>query len=309
MKIMDFSHLTSPLKQLDGFWSTLEEKLNRMIRPSEYDDVFDRVVENDEVFLFIKAPNHLCTVDYNLFLPLDSKVLPASYQKVVNLLSARSSNIPQVPLGSLPVGLLPETFRYMQVLKFHESKQIQLKCFSSSNGILHNNNRTQLQSFKKQISAFGNGGGGMILLGVNDNGEVIGQKMAGGSEVDLEKRMDSIVKEMSRAWSFTPQRKIHWDMKLIPVINYMVPNSVVVIYIAGMRNLGGIFTSFPKSFELKSSECERKEVIDQIDFQQWKRRMLCRTQGESKGWYTCIINCISGPYQAQNVLNKSNFII
>ena len=98
----------TPLKMLDDFWSNLEEKLITMIKPSVYDDVFDRIINGDEIFLFVKAPNHLCTVEFNLFTPLDAKKLPATYDKVLKLLKQRkkSTSVPQVPIQKLPA--LPE---------------------------------------------------------------------------------------------------------------------------------------------------------------------------------------------------------
>ena len=294
MEITDISNFKFPLKQLDEFWSTLEEKVKSMISPSEYADVFDRVVreEDGKVFLFIKAPNHLCTVNFNncLFLPLDAKTSPASYQKVKELLSKKNNAaIPQDPLKHLPLHLLPKRFRYKQVLNFHESKQVQLKNFPPKNGILHNNNQTQRESIKKQISAFGNGSGGMILLGVKDNGEVHGQDMQNDSIADITSRVVSIIKEMSTTWSFSPERKVHWEIEFFPIAG-MDSNFVIVIYVAGMRNLGGIFAKYPKSFELRPG-FGGEVVIHCLDFEEWKQRILCGTNKESKGWY---IRALSG---------------
>ena len=62
---------------------------------------------------------------------------------------------------------------------------------------------------------------------------------------------------------------------------------MIVVRIAGMRNLGGIFTKCPKSFELLNpSESDGGEEIVALDFSQWKERILlsaCRS--ESKGKY------------------------
>ena len=290
MKIDGFSAFTS--RQMDIFWLTLERKLNLMVQPSAYADVLDRKIKDDEILLFIKAPKHFCTVDYNLFLPGDVGVLPATYHKVQELLSKKClkkenkiSDIPQVSLEDLPVNLLPETFNFKEVLNVHESKQIQL--FSSKNKLLHNNTRTQNEAFKKLISAFGNGNEGMIILGVEDTREVCGQSLEGDSEAELEERVESIVNEMSKTWHFTPRKGIHWNMQFFPVVGMlgMQANSVIVIYIAGMQNLGGIFTKCPKSFELqRPSGSDGEEKIVCLDFHQWKQRMPRGTHpDESKG--------------------------
>ena len=292
MKITDFSTVPFPLKRLDEIWSGLEDKLITMISPSTYGDVFDREIKGDEVFLFMRAPNHWCTIDYNLFVPFDAKTLPATYDKVLDLLSKNTSGKkknskkvgPQVPLEKLPVNKLPEQFHSGAVLKFHEAKKIQFKHFSSHNGILHNNNSTQRESLQKCISAFGNEIGGMILLGVTDEGEVVGQKMEEDSKGETEKRVESIVNDMSRSWVFTPERKIHWDIKFFPVVG-KDSSFVIIIYIAGMQNLGGIFVKCPTSFELLTSpEHGKQDVIHQLDIEDWKKRMLCGTGNRSKGW-------------------------
>ena len=105
MKIHDFSRYEPGKlnKKIDIFWQTLEQKLNPMIQPSTYDDVFDKELQGDTILLFIKAANHLCTVDYNMHLPFDAASLSRpTYEKVVDLLSWRESlenHIPKVPFN------------------------------------------------------------------------------------------------------------------------------------------------------------------------------------------------------------------
>ena len=108
----------------------------------------------DTIFLFLKAVNHFCTVDYNLHLPGDAGVLLPTYNKVVDLLSKRSLNmdVPRVPVTDLPVGILPETFTYEDVLNFHKSKQVQFKYFRSKHPILHSSNLQENRKIERQIS-------------------------------------------------------------------------------------------------------------------------------------------------------------
>lgn len=280
MKIDGFSNFSHEYinKQLDKFWSKVEAKLNPLILPLTYSVIFDRVLEGDKILLSIKAPDHFCSLDHNLFSACDTSVLPASYNKVVELLSkTKEGNIPEVQIQDIPKSeLLPKTFTYREVLTFHESKSIQFKCFPSGNKILHNNNRTQHEQIRRHISGFGNVSGGVILLGVDDCGRVVGQSMEGDSEKEVEGRIRLVIDKMSKTWSFTPEKNLHWDVKFFPVVN-KESNSVIVIYIAGMQNLGGIFTGFPKSYEI----CECKKGCHWLDFQQWKQRMLGQT---SLGW-------------------------
>lgn len=296
IKITDYWDVKpSPPKQWDTFWSALEQKLVPMIQPSEYGDIFDRKDNDDEVWLFIKAPDHLCTVDFNLYSALDAKNSQATYKKVQELLSEGhvgggrnyKDPDPQFPLENLLVDLQPEDFKFKNIPHFHESKNVQFKYYTSSNGIFHNNNGTQIDDFRKQISAFGNGSGGMILLGVKDNGEVFGQVMDEHDKAILQERVETIIDNMRCSWMFTPKRGIHWNMQFFPVED-TESSFVIVILIAGMQNLGGIFTKCPESYKLKSPERGRKLETQPIDVLEWRKRMLCRTEGDSKGWFMYI---------------------
>ena len=271
-------------KMLDEFWSKLEDKLMPIINPSFYHELFDRTINGtDEIFLFVNAPNHWCTMEFNLFTPLDTKKLPATYEKVLKLLKQRekSSSVPQVPIQKLPP--LPEPFVLNAVLEIHESKEVQLKRYTSSRGLLHKKNRTQQDEIREWISAFGNGSGGLIVLGVDDEtGKITGQLLEGDSKDEVRRKISSIVDKMSQAWCFIPKRGVHWDLKFFPVEKSNSAMTVVVIYIAGMQNLGGIFTKCPRSCELRPGR-DGKEEVHQLNFEDWKQQMLCATRDESKG--------------------------
>ena len=280
IKITNFDKFSSPLKKLDEYWSIFEEKLIPMIQPSVYCDVFDRKINGNEVFLFVKAPNHLCTVRFNLFTRLDTRALPATYDKVLNLLKEKkkSANLPQVSLKDLPA--LPKKFRYQEVLPFHESKKIELKYYTSSNELLHEKNSTHLEALARNISAFGNGSGGLIIFGVEDKtGKIYGQPMQKDSPKEVENRVVSIVQEMSKGWSFSPEKGVHWDINFFPVVG-KESNSVVVVKVAGMANLGGIFTKCPRCFELILNG---EKEIHRLNLREWKKRMLQDIQDDSKG--------------------------
>lgn len=293
MKIDDFSNFEAGdlNKKIETFWQTLEQKLNPMIQPSTYDDVFDKKLEGDTIHLFIKATNHLCTVDCNMHLPFDSASLSRpTYEKVVHLLSCRESpenRIPEIPLTDLPTDLLPKQFTYKKVLDFHESKQVQLKYFTSENGLFHSKNQRAQDKIAEQISSFGNGSGGLILIGIEDNGEICGEDIQGDhGKAYWETGFQAMINEMSKTWSFTPKQREHWDIKFFPV-DGTKSSFIIVVLIAGMRNLGGIFTKCPKSFELLNpSGSDGEEEIVPLDFHEWKQRMLRGTfLGQSKGEY------------------------
>ena len=294
LKIGDFSRYKKGdlNKRMDIFWQTLEQKLNPMIQPSTYDDVFDKKLEGDTILLFIKATRHLCTVDYNMHLPFDAASLSRpTYEKVVDLLSRRESlenHIPEVPLTDLPIDLLPKQFTYKEVLDFHESKQVQLKYFTSKNGLFHPNNQRAQDKIAEHISSFGNGSGGMILIGIEDKtGEILGQEITADGKAEWESGFQAMINRMSEtSWSFTPKKGEHWGMEFFPV-DGTKSRCVIVVRIAGMRNLGGIFTKCPKSFELRNpSGSDGEEQIVPLEFHEWNQRMLCSTcPGQSKGEY------------------------
>lgn len=289
MKIADFQSPSSKDKRpsknpLDSFWKTIEPKLKAMVKPATYDEVFDRceVFESDEIFLYISTPGHFCSMEYNLFIPGDAGLDEASYEQTVSLLlkeSQRKRRKPSVDVSLKDLPAVPRMFRYKEVLSFHESKRIQLKHFRSET-ILDSNNRTQRQGISKQISAFANASGGVILLGVTDEGEVNGLNLERNSKEDIEERINSILNKMF--CSFTLERKVHWDMEFLCVSECESSTIIVVIYVAGMGS--SVFAACPKSFELRCDE-DGKEGVHLLEFDEWKQRMLSGMdlQGTSKG--------------------------
>ncbi|XP_068711826.1 schlafen family member 13-like isoform X2 [Montipora foliosa] len=273
MKIANFDNSKSLLDQLDTFWQSLESKLDAMIKPSEYAEVFDRVVEKDVILLFVKAPGHCCTVEFNLFLAGDAKKTEASFKETVRLLQDRPlgtrKDFRRIPLQELPS--LPESFSYEQKLDFHESKQIQFKWFPSKNPLLHGNNRTQRETIVNQISAFGNCSGGIILVGVRNDCTVLGQDMTSkeNSREDIESRIRSLIEDMK--WPCICERKVFWDIKFLPVAG-KENCFVIAIYVAGIK--GGVFTKKPKSYELRLEDDGKQQSISHLEFVEWKKRML-----------------------------------
>ena len=101
-----------------------------------------------------------------------------------------------------------------------------------------------------------------------------------------------MINEMRKTWNFTPKQREHWDIEFFPV-DGTKSGFVIVVLIAGMRNLGGIFTKCPKSFVLQNpSGSDGGEEIVALDFSEWKQKMLRSTcLGPSKGEY---VACLSG---------------
>ena len=286
IKIADFQSITKD--SVDNFWKTIAPRLSALITSSlTYDEVFDRLEFSDEVLLFIRAPQHFCTLKYNLFLPSDASANEASYEQTLKLLekqpSKRGKKKEPYPIGVPLNGLrkVPKTLRYNQSLGFQESKQVQFKELTSKTYLDRNNHR-QRQSVKRWISAFANGSGGVILLGVSNEGRVLGLKLsaeAKNSREDMEERVSSLFDNM--VCDFTLERKTYWDMEFVPVVD-SESSAVIVIYVAGMASCGGVFTNYPKSFELKFCEDGIKVSIP-LDFKDWKERMLSGMDLQSSG--------------------------
>lgn len=285
IKIADFQSLAKD--SVDNFWKTIEPRLSALITSSlTYDEVFDRLEFSDEVLLFISAPQHFCTLKYNLFLPSDVSANEASYEQTLKLLEKQPSKRGKkkklypigVPLNNLPT--VPKMLKCNQSLSFHESKQVEFKHWTSDKYLDHNNHG-QRQSVEKWISAFANGSGGVILLGVTNKGCVLGQELnADNSPEVMEQRVSSLFNKM--ICDFTLERETHWDMEFVPVVGSK-SKAVIVIYVAGMASCGGVFTNFPKSFELKSCGKDGNKVPIQLDFKGRKERMLSGMGLQSSG--------------------------
>ena len=274
---------------VDNFWKTIEAKLQGLLKSSlTYNEVFDLKVDSDEILLFINAPQHFCSLKYNLFVPGDAAVCEANYDQTVKLLQMETVQGKRQKCSSVDVALkylpkVPRTLSCKEELRLIESKQVQFKHFRSET-YLDSNNRTQCQGISKQISAFANASGGVILLGITDEREVCGLKInEKNSKENIEERVNAIVEKMSRESNFSLQRKVHWDMEFVPVSS-SDSNVVVVIYVAGIGSSGGVFVKCPKSFELRSGDDGRK-VPCLLNFEEWKKGMLSglELRSNSKG--------------------------
>ncbi|XP_022781911.1 schlafen family member 11-like isoform X3 [Stylophora pistillata] len=273
MKIADpQSKGASKKDPVDCFWQTIEGQLKTMIRPSKYDDVFDRRVFSDKILLFVNAPKHLCTMKYNLFVSGDSGVDDANYDDVVGFLKLESdshkrnlkSNI-QVPLQDLPP--IPCTFFHQKVISLMECKQVQFKDFASDSLLF--SHPKQRFSIARQLSAFGNCDGGVLLIGVRDDRRVSGVDMVKNKKEHVEECVSSLVDKM--CCNFKLQRGIHWDLTFSDVSG-SESKSVIVVKMAGMRDAGGIFGKCPESYILQCDE-DGQQVPHQLDFDKWKGRM------------------------------------
>ena len=273
MKISDPQTCSTSKKDpVDSFWQTIEEQLRKMIRPSKYKKVFDRSVLSDKILLFINAPSHVCTMKYNLFLPGDAGVYEATYDDVVDFLNLKADGPKQdlnsyirVPLKELPE--VPDHFFDQEIISLIECKQVQLKEFTSDSPLFSNHKQRFL--IARQLSAFGNCDGGVLLIGVADDRRVSGVDMEKNSKEHVKECVISLVKKI--CCDFEIKRGIHWDLKFSDVSG-SESKSVIVIKMAGFRNSGGIFGKCPESYELRCDE-NGQQVPHPVAFDKWKERM------------------------------------
>ena len=274
-------------QHLDKFWQTLEEKLSDLVKPSTYNDVFDRhLVGSEDILLFINAPQRLCTIHYNLYFAGDAGAHESTFEQAVELLQKldncrkKPSNYVDICLKELPK--LPKVFIFEENCEYQESQQIQLKHFSGTEQILRSHG--QRERVQKHISAFANTNGGIILVGVNDSGIVLGVDMKKNNQDEIIKRVISMIENMK--FPITQERKVHWDIDFIPVSGCEITQdlAVVAIKVAGMKSLGGIFMKHPESYELDH------DTVRVVEFDQWKQRMLSgsKLQTDTKGLHFLI---------------------
>lgn len=286
---MEFSELqndsTSKKDSVDSYWRKIEPSLREMIYPASYNDVFDRCLPPNQIQLFVNAPNHFCTKKYNLYVPSDGSVLPASRDEVAEILRQKprgskrriNSNV-RFALKDLPE--IPEKFSCKEEFDLTESKQLQYKNFTSGDDLFVNH--SQREKICRQLSAFGNCDGGVILLGVTDDRKVHGVEIAEDRKEYVVEKVRSLVSKVCR--NFEPVRGVHWDVAFSTVSGSQ-SNSVLVIKMAGIEDSGGIFGKCPESYELGRDENGR-QVARLLEFHEWKKRTesdRARWQGSSKG--------------------------
>lgn len=262
IKLENYSHLRPSTfwKKLDSIWQTFENKLAPAIQPLSYSDLIDRKIENDVISFFIKAPDHLITLEYNLFLAGDARTHKASFNKTLELLA----DTPRCKFSLEKLPCLRVTFVYEETLDFHESRVVQLKDYSSSSHTVVEKINKEKYGIQKQLSAFANVTGGIALLGISDKSIVHGYPMDFDefSFIKCERVVKSLIEEME--WCCTPRRFTHWNVKFFPVQN-KENHFVIAIYVAGME--GAVFARGPKSYKVG------QDTAHLLTFKEWKQRV------------------------------------
>ena len=271
MPIANFKSLTPPVSDLDTFWKRVEPNLKKLIEPQSYAEVFDREYDDvsGKVLLFMKRkPNHFYTWKFHLFFVGDSETSEASYTQVKSVVINKSSNHKDT-LSSLPT--LNEEFFSDKRVGFHESKQIQLKCYESQKLLDPHSNHKQCDNVRRAISSIANGSGGVLVLGITDDGVAKGQNLEGDSKEAVVERVNTLISKMQWPPSVEPAQGKHWDVKFCPLKdkeNYFI----IKIYV--VRVPGGVFAKCPESFELHACEDSAEGQVHRLSFNEWHHRMV-----------------------------------
>jgi len=290
MPIANFEKVEAPERDLDTFWKRVEPNLKKLIAPQSYADVFDREFDGNsgKVYLFMKGnPNHFYTKKFNLFLVGDAETTEASCTEVKSVLTKKRPNR-KGTLYDLPK--VDEEFVNGKRVGFHEGKQIQLKHFQSRTFLDPHSNHKQCDSVRRAISSFANGSGGIIFVGITDDGVARGHNLEGVSKEATVEKVKTLIDKMQWPPGVSPLREEHWDVKVFPLIrkeNYFI----IKIYVASVS--GGVFSKRPESFEFRPREDDGIEGQAQsLTFEEWHQRMVNGTAGyqDSRGLY---LSCTS----------------
>ena len=144
-------------------------------------------------------------------------------------------------------------------------------------------NHQQCNRVRRAISSFANGSGGIVVLGITDDGVAKGQSLEGDSKEAIVERVNALISNMQWPPSVEPAQGKHWDVKFFHLAgkeNYFI----IMIYV--VRVPGGVFAKCPESFELRASKDSTEGKVHRLSFDEWHRRMVGGTDfQDSKGLY------------------------
>ena len=280
-------------KDLNDFTEILVKKLRELVLPLTYAECFDLLgnYKDEELFLFVKRSTLngqplTVFVKSNLWLRDDHGVKEASGEKVVHQLDekyfeskAKETKEINYNLKELPI-FKPEFFYGSKIQDFQESKRIEFKAAKKKGvaGIRNLKNK-----IKSNISAFANTEGGHIFIGVEDDLNIEGINCE-GKENEITEEITSIIQEMK--WgseSITPVKGLHWNIAYYKVKNSPDGAQVIVISVAGLKGIGGVYVDEPESYKLLVTDLATSlQNLELDDVQQEVRQ---KKDFEAKGMF------------------------
>ncbi|XP_046372103.1 schlafen family member 8-like isoform X2 [Haliotis rufescens] len=270
MKNLDHDRHIQP-KDLDTWWGGMESNIADILSGDDICNYFDLIGNYDDkdLYLFVKAAEHLCTIDYHCRLPTDTATHEVSYRSALKILT----NTGEVGyLKTLPP--IPRSFQWKKTedtLK-QEGKQIQFKMLTSGRDSHAKSMPDKIRYYcTKYISAFANHQGGHIYFGIEDtSAAVLGEAM---TEEEQDKTVEKINNKMkSVIWGdegFVAERGRHWDITFHNILGCSARERRVVVVISVCRFPGGVFTSCPESYYL-----DKSGQVKAFTYTQWKLAVL-----------------------------------
>ncbi|XP_060064963.1 schlafen family member 13-like [Ylistrum balloti] len=271
MQNQDYDTKVQP-KDLDTWWSAMENKMADIISGDDICNYFDMVGNYDDkdLYLFVKTAEHLCTLDYYCRLPTDTATHEVSYHSTMKLLKASGE-----PSDLCDLPHIPTEYCYGETHEFlkQETKQIQFKQLSAPSSRDGKSLPSKIKyTVTRYISAFANHEGGHIYFGIEDvKAAVLGEEL---SEEEQKRTVDLMVAKMQPViWGsteFQPIRGKHWDIQFFPVQGSPRPmGRRMVVVVSVCKFPGGVFTSVPESYYVNDYG-----GVEAWSFKLWKQALL-----------------------------------
>ena len=256
-------------EEIDDVLRMIEQRLVDIIGSCTfYTKVMIQRSEVNNLDFFVSHSESLCTVDYKLYLPTQTQVIPISPceapEKVKAILDRvycdhKSSSMVKEFVLDKDVPIKESKSTAFKQLKAEKSK-----CVSFVDRMTNKSNK-----LVRYISAFANNCGGNIYYGITNNSIVKGEYIM---EKDHEQLVNKVTKTINQMIWCGGQlmRGKQWNIELVSVkdkINNNVPSLfIVIISVAQVR--GGLFTQEPESYRVVHGKVERMPFTD------WKHRLF-----------------------------------
>ena len=257
----------------DGILRMIEQRLVDIIGSCTLNAKVKILKKNTKQLVFTVDSSHtLCTVDYNLYLPTQSQVIPISpleHPERVKVILNREVRMQQQFENHEYFVLNKQVpFQESDSNQFKHLKSEKSKCVSLADRMTNKSNK-----FDRYISAFANKNGGQMFYGINDDGVVKGQHITEECQVEIVGKVTKTINKI--IWSKGElERGRHWDIQFTPVKdesqNEIPSLFVVIISVVPLR--GGLFIQEPESYHVVQNRHER------MSFTEWRRRFFANEQ-------------------------------
>ena len=260
-----------------GILRMIEQRLVDIIGSCLFHDKVRILKKNAKQFVFmVDSSQSLCTVDYNIYLPTQSQVIPISpweHPERVKAILNREISMQQQSENYEDLVLNRKvSFQEFDSIQYKQLKSEKSKCVSLADRMTNKSNKLE-----RYISAFANKNGGRIFYGINDDGVVQGEVIGGkDQEEEIIRKVTKTINQL--IWSGGKlERSKHWDIQFVPVKdenqNEIPSLFVVIISVEPLR--GGLFTQQPESYHVVQSRLVR------MTFTQWRRRFFADEQSSA----------------------------